>query len=71
VSEHAWALVVASFGALGAIVASYVLIRAGRRDRLEDKQAKRDEKVENVCNRTTHIEGFLEARTDFRAHREE
>jgi hypothetical protein len=54
--------ILTALGALAAIYASYLAIRANRRDRVADQQAKRDEKVEQLGNRQTHVEGFLEAK---------
>ena len=61
----------AALGALSVLAASYLAIRAGRRDRREDKQEDRDQKIDRLGNRTTHIEGYLEGQDrDFRAYRE-
>lgn len=53
-------------GALAAIGASYLLIRAGRRDRAEDRQTKIEGEVTEVKQDVAHIEGHLEAKTGYR-----
>jgi hypothetical protein len=53
-------------GALATIGASYILIRAGRRDRREDRVSTVEKDIGETQQDVAHIEGHLEAKTGYR-----